>query len=92
MGELDGTWAVERVSGLLPPLFGVTKHIDGATGTTRVARVAGVPFRVDGRALRYRGPLAGFVDHLEADGPNFQGRATFRGREFARFVMRPLGG
>ena len=29
MSELDGEWEVERVSGLLPPLVGVRKEIDG---------------------------------------------------------------
>jgi hypothetical protein len=90
MSDLDGTWAVERVSGLLPPLYAVTKHIDGSTGTTRVADVVRVPFAVEGLTLRYKGPLSGFVDLLEPDGAAFRGRATFRGREFARFVLRPL--
>ncbi len=97
MGDLDGTWKVERLGGLLPPLVGVTKRIHGRTGTTRVGRLAGVPFVVDpmgdeGWALRYRPPLYGLVDYVELDEPEtrvFRGRATYQGREFASFSMRP---
>jgi hypothetical protein len=85
--ELDGIWRVERRGGLLPPLIGVTKCIQGERGETRVAGVA-VPFRVERRALRYRPPLQGFVDLLEPDAEGFSGSARFRGREFGRFVMR----
>lgn len=85
--QLDGTWNVERTGGLLPPLLGVRKRISGARGETRIGRFAGVPFRVDGLALRYGGPFVGFVDQLEPDGDGFRGRATFRGREFGRFRM-----
>jgi hypothetical protein len=52
--------------------------------------VCGLPFAVEGLALRYRGPLAGFVDYLEPDGTAYHGRATFRGRELGRFRMRPI--
>jgi ferritin-like metal-binding protein YciE len=89
MGELDGTWTVERVSGLLPPLVGVTKRIDGASGSTRVGPLA-IPFDVEGRTLRYRAPLDGLVDHVEPAGDHLRGRATYRGKEFARFTMRPI--
>ena len=88
LGELDGIWNVKRSGGLLPPLIGVRKRIEGTRGKTCVGPLIAVPFHVDGRALRYRAPFRGFVDLLEADGPCFRGRATFRGREFGRFVMR----
>lgn len=90
MSELDGTWEVERVSGLLPPLLGVRKRIRGTRGETSVGPLPGAPFDVVGRELRYRGVLAGFVDVLEpgADG-GFDGRATFEGREYARFRLVP---
>ena len=85
---LDGTWKVQRTGGWLPPLVGVRKRIRGDEGTTAVGRLPGAPFRVEGSALHYRRPFAGFVDYLEPDGPDaYNGRATFRGREFARFRM-----
>jgi hypothetical protein len=85
---LDGEWDVERVSGLLPPLLGVRKRIDGTRGVTAVGPFPGVPFDVVGLELRYRAPFAGVVDVLApvSEG-EFAGRATFRGREFGRFRM-----
>ena len=88
MTELDGIWNVERRGGLLPPLAGVQKRIQGARGETRVGSLPGVPFDVHGLSLRYRAPFRGFVDELEPDGDGFSGRATFRGREFGRFALR----
>jgi hypothetical protein len=87
MAELDGIWNVVRVGGLLPPLIGVRKRIAGTRGETRVGGLVGVPFRVEGRVLRYLPPFAGFVDWVEPDGDRFRGRATFLDREFGRFVM-----
>jgi hypothetical protein len=88
VAELDGIWDVRRVSGLLPPLLGVRKRIAGDAGETRVGPLFGVAFAVVGAELRYRAPFSGFVDVLEPDGPGrFCGRATFRGREFARFEL-----
>jgi hypothetical protein len=88
MDELDGIWEVRRTGGLLPPLLGVRKRIAGGAGETRLGTLPGVPFRVVGRELRYRAPFVGFVDVLEPDGPDrFEGRATFRGREFGRFEL-----
>lgn len=85
---LDGTWNVHRTGGWLPPLIGVRKRIDGARGTTDIGPLPGAPFDVVGTELRYRGPFSGVVDVLEPDGPDrYRGRATFRGREFGRFVM-----
>ncbi len=88
VADLDGVWKVERTGGLLPPLVGVEKHIAGTRGETRLRRLPGVPFTVDGLALRYRAPLNGLVDLLEPDRDGFRGRATFRGREVGRFRMR----
>lgn len=90
MAELDGVWTVERVSGLLPPLVGVEKRISGSVGESRFRRLPGVPFVVEGLALRYRRPFSGFVDFLEPDGSAYLGRATFRGRDLGRFRMRPI--
>ena len=92
MPELDGTWLLRRTGGLRPPLNGVTKHIHGRRGETRVGRAPGAPFDVIGFELHYRAPLSGFVDVLIADGDGFRGRATFRGREFGRFAMTPIRG
>jgi ferritin-like metal-binding protein YciE len=88
LGELDGTWDVKRTSGALPPLAGVRKRIAGDSGWTELGRVH-VPFRVEGRRLRYRG-LVPFVDELEPDAEGFAGRATLAGREYGRFVLRPV--
>lgn len=86
--ELDGIWDVRRTGGLLPPLYGVHKRIDGASGSTRVGPVLGMPFDLVGLELRYRAPFAGFVDVLEPRGDgSYDGRATFRGREFGTFRL-----
>jgi hypothetical protein len=90
--ELDGEWTVKRVGGWLPPMLGVKKTIQGPRGETRIGRLLGVPFRVEGLALHYLPPFAGFVDRLEPDGDGFRGRATFRGREFGRFALRRVRG
>jgi ferritin-like metal-binding protein YciE len=87
MAELDGDWNVRRLGGLLPPLAGVAKHIDGTRGETAVGPLPGAPFDVVGLSLRYRAPFAGFVDELEPHGDGYLGRATFRGQEFGRFAM-----
>ena len=87
MATLDGEWDVERVSGVLPPLLGVRKHIRGARGETSLGPLPGVPFEVRGLELHYRAPFSGFVDVLERDGERYRGTATFCGRKFGRFVM-----
>jgi len=90
MDGLDGIWDVERVSGLLPPLLGVRKRIHGARGETTVAAFK-APFDVVGLELRYRGRLDGLVDNLEPGAAGaWNGRATFRGREYARFRLTPV--
>lgn len=88
MAELDGSWDVERVSGLLPPLVGVRKRIAGAKGVTALGPLPGLPFDVVGRELRYRGPLRGLVDVLEPAGDRVDGVAVYRGRPLGRFRMR----
>jgi hypothetical protein len=90
VGELDGAWNVRRLGGLLPPMVGVHKVIDGGKGETRVGRLVGVPFDVVGLSLRYRAPFRGFVDELEPDGDRYLGRATFRGRAFGRFALERI--
>jgi hypothetical protein len=88
VSELDGTWNVYRTGGLLPPLYGVHKRIAGASGSTRVGPFVGVPFEVVGLELRYRAPFIGFVDVLTPRGDgSYDGRATFRGRVFGRFLL-----
>jgi ferritin-like metal-binding protein YciE len=84
--ELDGVWNVERESGALPPMLGVRKRIRGARGETLFGPVP-VRFDVVGNELRYRAPLTGLVDHVQADGDGFSGRATYFGRELGRFRM-----
>jgi hypothetical protein len=85
---LEGSWRVERISGLLPPLLPIRKHIAGAAGVTRVGPLR-LPFEVEGTTLRYRGPLQAFVDELEPSGDGFVGRATVLGREYGRFRLTP---
>jgi hypothetical protein len=87
MNELDGVWDVERVGGFLPPLPGVRKRIGGTGGETTLGPLR-APFDVVGRELRYRALLTGFVDVLEPAEPGvWEGRGTFRGREYGRFRL-----
>ncbi|MBA3734419.1 MAG: DUF892 family protein [Actinobacteria bacterium] len=88
MGELDGVWKVERVSGALPPLHGCVKRIHGTRGTTEFPHVPGLPFEVRGRELHY--PLSMFVDKLEPQNGSYLGRSTLLGRELGQFKMRRL--
>ena len=90
MADLDGVWRVERRGGALPPMAGVTKVIEGASGETRLPGRIRMPFDVRGLTLRYRAPFAGLVDELERAGSGYDGRATFRGREFGQFAMRRI--
>ena len=90
VGELDGVWAVERVSGALPPLVGCVKRIHGSRGTTEFPHVPGLPFEVRGRELHY--PLGLLVDSLEPQNGGYLGRATLLGREVGQFTMRRLDG
>jgi hypothetical protein len=87
---LDGTWQVVRVAGLLPPMRRVRKRIHGTSGETRIGRLPGVPFHVEGLSLRYRFPFSAFIDVLEPNGDGFVGRATFLRREYGRFALRRL--
>src|SRR6266545_3168253 len=88
VGELDGVWAVERVSGALPPLLGCVKRIHGSRGATEFPHVPGLPFEVRERELHY--PLGFFVDKLEPQNGAYLGRATLLGRELGQFTMRRL--
>src|SRR4051812_38541775 len=89
-----GAFALERCSGLLPPLRGVGKEIaaDGR-GFTRVGPLA-LPFRLEpaegGYRLRYRFPLSFLADDLrpEPDG-TWRGRARAAGLAYGSFRMRP---
>jgi len=91
MGELDGEWEVRRVGGLLPPLYGFRKRIDGGSGMTVLGPI-GMPFDVVGRELRYRGALSrGLVDTVEPGEDGWwDGVAHYRGRKLGRFAMRRL--
>jgi hypothetical protein len=86
--SLQGSWRVERVSGLLPPLLPIQKRIGADAGVTSIGPLR-LPFRVEGTTLRYRPPLQAFVDELESSGEGFAGRATFLGREYGRFRLVP---
>jgi ferritin-like metal-binding protein YciE len=90
VSELDGVWAVERVSGALPPLHGCVKRIHGDHGTTEFPHFPGMPFDVRGLSLHYRGPFAPFVDKLERRNGGYRGHATLLGREFGQFELRRL--
>jgi hypothetical protein len=87
MGDLDGTWRVRRLGGLLPPLGLVRKEIVGDRGRTVVGAVSFV-FDVRGDELRYRLPLRGLVDVLEpGDGRVRRGEARVLGRAVGSFSM-----
>jgi hypothetical protein len=86
--SLQGSWRVERVSGLLPPLLPIRKRIGAEAGVTWIGPLR-LPFRVEGTTLRYRRPLQAFVDELEPSGEGFAGLATFLGREYGRFRLVP---
>jgi ferritin-like metal-binding protein YciE len=87
VAELDGVWDVRRLSGVLPPMYGVRKRIGATRGETIVGPVR-MSFEVRGNELHYRAPLSGFVDVLEGEGDVLNGRATFNGKEYARFELR----
>jgi ferritin-like metal-binding protein YciE len=90
MGQLDGAWSVERVSGALPPLHGCVKRIHGDRGTTEFPHFPGMPFEVRGLELHYRGPFGLLVDRLEPQNGGYLGRATLLGREIGQFTLRRL--
>jgi ferritin-like metal-binding protein YciE len=90
VSELDGVWAVERLSGVLPPLHGCVKRIHGSRGTTEFPRFPGMPFEVRGLELHYRPPFALLVDKLDRHDGGYVGRATVLGREFGQFRLRRL--
>jgi ferritin-like metal-binding protein YciE len=90
VGELDGVWSVERVSGALPPLHGCVKRIHGSRGRTEFPRFPGLPFEVRGLELHYRGPFGMLVDELEHQDGGYVGRATVLGREVGQFTLRRL--
>jgi hypothetical protein len=104
VGNLDGDWRVERLSGPVPMPF-VWKRIRAGRGTTRVSpplrRRSGLPlepklpFRLEQRkehvALIYLGPLSFLIDELrlEEDG-SWLGRANAAGIRYAWFRMVPI--
>jgi hypothetical protein len=92
VGELDGVWKVERLSGALPPLYACRKRIEGARGSTEFGRLRGMPFDVRGLELHYRGPFRMLVDKLEPRDGDYFGHATLLGREFGRFKMTRVTG
>jgi hypothetical protein len=84
---LDGEWQVIRTGGLLPPLVGVRKRIEGTRGWTSIGPFPGMPFDVVGHELRYRAPFRGFVDVVEPSSEGWLGRATAYGREVGTFRL-----
>jgi ferritin-like metal-binding protein YciE len=92
VGELDGVWSVERVSGALPPLHGCVKRIHGIRGTTEFPNFPALPFEVHGLELHYRRPFGVLVDRLEPQNGGYFGRATVLGREIGQFTLRRLDG
>jgi hypothetical protein len=90
--QLDGVWKVERTGGLLPPMAGVRKVIDGGRGRTNLGRLPGPAFELRGRELHYVRPFGLFVDVLTPTGRDaYAGRATVLGRTFGTFRMRRIG-
>ena len=104
VGNLDGDWKVERLSGPVPMPF-VWKRIWSGLGTTRASpplrRRRGLPlepklpFRLEQReghvALIYLGLLSFLVDELRLEEDGFWlGRANAAGIRYAWFRMVPL--
>lgn len=95
MRSIEGEWKVERLNGLLPPMVGVWKRIQGDSGETRTGPVPVWPFRCERRerevALVYRWPFSGLVDEVrpEPDG-SWTGRSTLLGLELGTFRMAPM--
>ena len=87
MSSLEGTWRVERESGLLPS-FGVGKRISEDDGWTTVVGVPVAPFRVAGSTLVYRGGPVRDVLEPRGDG-TWSGRGFLLGREVCRFRLVP---
>ena len=101
VGNLDGDWKVERLSGPVPMPF-VWKRIRAGRGTTRVSPPLRwrrglplepkLPFRLEQReghvALIYLGPLSFLIDELrlEEDG-SWLGRANAAGLRYAWFRL-----
>ena len=94
---LEGLWQVERAGGLLPPMVGVLKRIEGAQGETRIGSLIGWAFSVkprgEGFAMVYRPPFSAFVDEVRA-GPadSWVGSSLLKGRELGRFRMWRIEG
>ncbi len=92
MGDLEGRWRVERLSGALPPLVAVHKEIHGERGETRLGPLPGPPYRIEERedclALVYRPPFSMLVDKIRKETEDsWLGEATLGGRAFGRFRM-----
>jgi hypothetical protein len=83
-GDLTGSWRVERISGLLPPLL--RKRIGSDRGWTAFGRLPLAPFRVRGGMLDY--VLWPVQDELaEGEQGEWLGRGLVFGREFCRFRL-----
>ena len=88
MRDLDGEWNVRRVSGVLPPLYGVRKRIDGLKGVDAAAGAPAAPVRRAPDASSATAACSrACVDHLEPDGDGWRGVARYRGRTLGRFAM-----
>ena len=88
----DGTYALRRAGGLLPPLARVRKEVAGGAGATVVAGRVRLPFTLEDAGdhvlLRYRRPLGVLRDRLRpAPGGGWDGEATIAGRRYGRFGM-----
>ena len=95
VGNLEGYWRVERLSGPVPMPF-VWKRIRSGRGTTRALPFGPkLSFRLEQReghvALIYLGPLSFLLDELrlEANG-TWLGRANAAGVRYAWFRMIPV--
>ena len=94
-GDLDGDWRVERTGGLLPPLVGVWKRIEGDRGETRLGPLR-YPLRVvhrgGGLALVYGPPFSALLDEVRQESPHlWLGRTLVGGRPVGRFRMARIG-
>lgn len=94
MSKLEGRWRVERLSGMLPPMVGVSKEILGERGKTRLGPLLSLPFQIEKRedCIVFVYPSSMLVDEIRyASEDSWVGRAVLAGYELGRFRIVRTG-